>query len=633
MFSALFITFLFPSLLVASFALTSHMGLLNPNASGVVSAIFIAFVSNIFIFFCRFLRAKVYFFLLVFFWLSCLFLTILNWWYYQYFQSYFNYQALILSSESSESLLSFSEFGYKTPALILISVSGLFLYLSIRYYRRPQFRWTTTLLVVFGLGGAAVASGTVVYNSVANYRALNMLTLSPAYFSPIHAFFISLDSNDEILESERNAAVEFAGMNTPLEPAAILPPATDYNVIVVMLESVRASTIGVYNGGQSHTPNLDAFAKRYVYARNFYANTNFTVKAETAIWCGVMDHNAKPPLSKYSDQLSLNCLPKLLSSKGYSTRFYHGYQSDFYNRDRFLPKVGFNYQYFHEDEVPNETRRIGWGIADKAMYSLMLNDLYTVATPFFAHITTLSSHYPFKWDWPAAAPVPVNSGQTLFENYQRAVQYEDYAFGQFWDKFKRSPLAENTIVVVTADHGVWTFPDDMDMSNQVLLDEQFFRMPLMIYHPAVSEPIEIEQVSSQLDIAPTVAAMLGIGGGAFVGKNMLAKAGKPWALMMKSGQLAVRVEDTLCRIRDRSCAGLHQECVAHQFGELFLEKFTDMQRCYQVNGDLLRGGRYREVPTVEPWLQRGFDLINFHNKQALRGVPQRGSLTLARQPH
>ncbi len=557
-----------------------------------------------------------------------------NWWYFQYFQSYFNYQSVSLRGESEESLFSIAEFSYSTPALMLVLVSSLFIYLSIRYYHRPQFRLNVVLLVLLGLGSAAVVSGTIVYNSIANYRALNMLTLSPAYFSPIHAFFIPLDSNEELLNSEQHAAADFTAMNAPLADAAVSPAAAEYNVIVVMLESVRASMIGLYTGGQSRTPNLDAFAKRHIHARNFYANTNFTVKAETAIWCGMMDHNAKPPLSKYSDQLSLNCLPKLLREKGYSTRFYHGYQSDFYSRDRFLPKVGFNFQYFHEDEVPGETRRIGWGIADEAMYSLMLNDLYTVAPPFFAHITTLSSHYPFKWDWPSTVPLPVNSGQTLFENYQRAVQYEDYAFGQFWGTFQRSPLAENTIVVVTADHGVWTFANDIDMSKQVLLDEQFFRMPLMIYHPAVSESVEIEQVSSQLDIAPTLAAMLGLSGESFVGKNMLAAVEQPWALMMKSGQLTVRVEDTLCRIRDRSCAGLHQECVAHQFGELFLEKFTDMQQCYQLHGDLLQDGYYSESGTAEPWLKRGFDLINFHNKRALSSVPKgESSVRLPRQPH
>lgn len=625
---------IFQVLWLAPFFAFANFGVLNPNPSGLFSGIFVLALAGLIVLCFVYTNRTLYILVCLIVWLGSALLTGANWWHYQYFQSYFNYQSLALSSESPESLFSLSEFAYKMPVLILISVSGLFLYLSIRYYRRPSFHWQTMLLVLFGFGAAALASGTVVYNSVANYRALNMLTLSPAYFSPIHAFFISLDSNEQLLESELRAATDFAVMNTPLDGAAVLPAAADYNVIVIMLESVRASTIGVYNGKPSFTPTLDAFAKRHIHARDFYANTNFTVKAETAIWCGVMDHNAKPPLSKYSDQLSLNCLPKLLNEKGYSTRFYHGYQSDFYSRDRFLPKVGFRHQYFHADAVPDETRRIGWGIADEAMYSLMLDDLSTVTTPFFAHITTLSSHYPFKWEWPQVAPGPGNDGETLFSNYQRAVQYEDYAFGQFWDKFKRSPLAENTIVLVTADHGVWTFDSDIDMSRQVLLDEQFFRMPLMIYHPRVADPVEIKQLSSQLDIAPTLAAMLGLSGESFVGKNMLAAVEQPWALMMKSGQLTVRVEDTLCRIRDRSCAGLHQECVAHQFGELFLEKFTDMQQCYQLHGDLLRDGYYSESGAAEPWLKRGFDLINFHNKRALSSVPKgESSVRLPRQPH
>jgi hypothetical protein len=42
-----------------------------------------------------------------------------------------------------------------------------------------------------------------------------------------------------------------------------------------------------------------------------------------------------------------------------------------------------------------------------------------------------------------------------------------------------------------------------------------------------------------------------------------------------------------------------------------------MQACYNVDGDLLQGGTYSGVAESEPWLQHGFNLINYHNKRAL----------------
>lgn len=613
------------TLFVVSFISTSHFGLLNPHLSGMLSNIFVALVFLITLFLLSFLGHKSYACLLALIWLGQIALTLGNWWHYQYFQSYFNYQSLALSSESSESFFALSEFAYTKPAIILALVSGFFLFLSIRFYKKEHFQLKRTAPLLLLLAGAAAASGTVVYNSVANYRALNMLTLSPAYFSPVHAFFIPLDSNKTISEEELVAESDFKEMNLLESDFANKVQSGDYNVIVIMLESVRASMLGYYNGDVGATPNFDAFASENMVVRNFYANTNFTVKAETAILCGMMDHNAKPPLAKFTDELSeLDCLPAMLAEKGYSTRFYHGYQSDFYSRDTFLPKLGFDYRYFHADNFPDEPRRIGWGIADEAMYSIMLSDLMSLGNKrFLAHITTLSSHYPFKWDWPAAASIDVADAGSLFKNYANAVLYEDYAFGQFWQQFKQSGLADNTIVIVTADHGVWTFPDGADMQGQLGLDEQFFRMPLMIYHPDMSKHREISQIASQVDIAPTVLDMLGMPElkKHFVGKNMLDQVQQPWALMMKSGQLTMRVNDTVCRIRDRGCAGLHQECVAHQFGELFLERFSDMQQCYQINADLLQGGSYHPVELNKAWLQQGFDLINLHNKRAFGSSP------------
>lgn len=596
----------------------SFFGKANPNLLGLVSCIYVFTLHFFLVLVFSSKSRRAFKVAMVISWISALALIFLNWWHYQYFQSYFNYQSLALSAESSESLYALSEFAYTKPAVVLVLVSGLFLFLSIRFYKKEVVRLKRTLPLLLALIAGAAVSGTFVYNSVANYRALNMLTLSPAYFSPVHAFFIPLDTNKSIQPEEIEAADYFARMNAPVSKIVVDLEPRPYNVIVVMLESVRASMLGVYSGRPDITPQLNRFAKANIVASNFYANTNFTVKAETAILCGILDHNAKPPLSKYSEELdAMNCLPAALAERGYSTRFYHGYQSRFYSRDQFLPKLGFNFSYFHADHAVDDSPQLGWGISDEAMYSLMLDDLEGLnGKPFFAHITTLSSHYPFHWDWPAAALGEQVPDNTLFKNYTNAVAYEDYAFGQFWQRFQQSPLAKNTILVVTADHGVWTFSDRVDQSDAVLLDEQFFRMPLVIYHPDVKHPVEIAQVSSQLDIAPTLAAMLGISVEPFIGKNMLQGVAQPWALMMKSGQLVVREQDTVCRIVGRECAGLHQECVAHQFGELFLQRFTDMQACFELEGDLLRGGSYHPLDKDEPWMPRGFNLINLHNKRA-----------------
>ena len=140
-----------------------------------------------------------------------------------------------------------------------------------------------------------------------------------------------------------------------------------------MMESIRADLVGHYRDGVSHTPNLDRLAETYISARNFYANTNFTVSGELAALCGIFDHNTRPPISKYHEQIeSLDCLPGQLQSRGYESIYLHGHNSKFYDRDKFLPMLGFNELYFHADEEDDHSDYMGWGASDLVMTDIVM---------------------------------------------------------------------------------------------------------------------------------------------------------------------------------------------------------------------------------------------------------------------
>src|SRR5690606_20431034 len=137
----------------------------------------------------------------------------------------------------------------------------------------------------------------------------------------------------------------------------------DYNIIVIALESVRASLLGYYGAPYGVSPHLDAFAREHMVANQFYANSNFTAKAETSIWCSIFDHNVKPPLSRFAGEIAqLNCLPQILQEQGYRTVFFHGNKAGFYGRDQFLPKVGFaEMEFFDAQRAADEGLSVvGW---------------------------------------------------------------------------------------------------------------------------------------------------------------------------------------------------------------------------------------------------------------------------------
>jgi phosphoglycerol transferase MdoB-like AlkP superfamily enzyme len=553
------------------------------------------------------------------------FICVSNWWYFQYFQSFYNYESLGLGGDIVAALKSFESFQYKRESACLLFFNCLFVSLSIFFYRKPARRGASRYLTGLLLFMVAIVLSFVASSALESYAKLNISILKPSYVHPIHAFFVSDNANLGVGSEEILASDIFTGLNFPVnDRGAVLFERKAYNVIYIVLESTRASLVGEYGNNDKLTPTIDALAKSLVVSKNFYANSNYTIKGEVASWCGIFDHNATPPISKSSDAIkNLQCLPKILAERGYDTSYFHGNTGSFNSRNEFLPVVGFQNLYFPEDgDMDGRLPKIGWGISDEYMYQFMLDTLHSKSgKPFFAHFMTVSSHYPYGWDWGISVPVaehanPKNASE-VYENYKNAVFYEDYALGKFWAAFKKSKLYDNTIVVITADHGVWVF-DDEEPKSLVQKNEEFFRVPLLIYHPDIDESITLTDTGSQIDLPETVLNMLGIKDydDFFVGKNLFETVENPWAIMMKQGDIVVRKNDTICYVEGAGCAGIQQDCVAIEYGEL-LSDINKLQRCQKITGDLLQdGGAVLSPQPADPELMdKAFSLIRYHNKK------------------
>ena len=610
-------------LLLAFVAYLSYFGGVNPHTLGLLSDTFIFLIGVAVILFAIPFGRYVFSLYLLVFTLFNAVLIVSNWWHFQYFQSYYNYQLLILGADILEASSAFSSFEYRTEVgyfLVLVVIAVL---ISIRCYRQtayPRMYYFIASACSFSL---AMICWFIVKFSLLHYQNLNISVLQPSYLHPVHAFFISNDKSQNIGEFERGAVDYFSDMGLLQDQRKVRDFAKkSYNVIYIVLESTRSSLIGIYGGDDNLTPNIDALSKSLLLSKNFYANSNYTIKGEVASWCGIFDNNAKPPISKSAGSIkNLQCLPKILAERGYETSYFHGNTSSFNSRDEFLPLVGFQNLYFPEDEEGAENLpKIGWGIADEYMYQYMLDTLLKNSKPFFAHFMTVSSHYPYGWDW--GIPVPMKeypnpkSPSEVFQNYKNAVFYEDYALGKFWEAFKKSALHENTIVVITADHGVWVFDDEQE-KTLLQKNEEFFRIPLLIYHPDINEPIELTDTASQIDLPETVLNMLGIieYDDFFVGKNIFQKVENPWTIMMKQGDIVMRKSDTICHVEGAGCAGIQQDCVAIEYGEL-LPDIDKLLRCQRIDGDLLQDGAViTELPPNPEWMDKAFGLIRYHNKK------------------
>ena len=343
----------------------------------------------------------------------------------------------------------------------------------------------------------------------------------------------------------------------------------DKNVILIVLESVRAFETGFYYSEYSLTPNLDRIAKKGITASQFYANNRQTVKGEQALLCSAIDYRGDAPYAVKHGNFNGRCLPEILSENGFETYWYHGYTKEFFNRKEYHQSIGFEHIYAKEEFIEDgydENQDIGWGVPDKQLFSTVLNKLenHPADTPFFAQVLTLTNHQPFDWDY-GELNVPKNDysgADPIYSNYQRGINYTDAALGQFWDAFIQSPLADNTIVIITADHGVPFYPsEDLAEADK---REILFRIPFVIVDPDDNHPRDIDLQLSQLDLTPTLLSLLNINvENAFIGRPFLGEqktdSERP-ILLHSSDGISLRYGDLRCNPKGQMCAVGDNSC-------------------------------------------------------------------------
>ncbi|MCU8014399.1 LTA synthase family protein [Shewanella sp. SM74] len=285
------------------------------------------------------------------------------------------------------------------------------------------------------------------------------------------------------------------------------------NIILIVMESFRMYERGKNIGEIELTPNINNIAKESLDLTNFYSTNRTTVKSELAILCGLPEISKISPFSITAGSLRGNCAPKILLENGYETIWFHGHSKKFFNRENFHPSLGFSRLYSKESFVEDgydEKNDIGWGVPDRILFKKAIDSLKEIKKPFFAEILTLSNHQPFNWNFENDSMFSSStsySGDDIYKNYLKGINYSDYSLGNFFRDFKKSELFNNTILIITGDHGVPFY--DNDNIDERLKSEILYKVPLLIYSKDLKHKVDTN-IYSHLDIAPTILSLLNI---------------------------------------------------------------------------------------------------------------------------
>ena len=302
------------------------------------------------------------------------------------------------------------------------------------------------------------------------------------------------------------------------------------NVVVIMLESVRADKTSVHAPELGTTPFLSQLAHRGLMVENMHAVLPRTANA----WISVLTGTHGTDLGGVGEwaradkePLFHSSLARLLRPLGYKSAFFTPTHLDVESDHKVMAGFGFDKVSLDVDlDATAFERPISWGFEDRAMLKPILqwmkerrdareNALTVVMTNIVHHPYKAPSTWPLV-DFPAVTNPQLNA-------YLNCLRYIDQWLRELFDGMGSMGALEDTVVVIVGDHGESFGERGGERQHLKVLNREVTHVPAVIVAPNLA-PSRVKGYRQQIDLLPTVTELLGlrVEGGYLSGSSLLA---------------------------------------------------------------------------------------------------------------
>lgn len=303
------------------------------------------------------------------------------------------------------------------------------------------------------------------------------------------------------------------------------------NVVLIQLESVRASATTPYNPDISTTPFLDRLADESLVADNAYTTVPHTAKSVVASNCGI--EPAAHTLGSESASrgaIPVPCIAELLREKGYSLTSFKPAPAP--SPPDVASPPGKSYlsenmglkdpDGFPRSEMPTEGYEAAsyFGYEDATMLEPSREFLEEKASagqqPFLATYKSGTTHHPYyapdRYGLRTFVDGDTEREETL-DRYYNSVAYVDFFLEDLFRQYKQAGLYDNTVFFIYSDHGE-AFGEHGRYQHDQVPYEEGIKVPLIVHDPRNEEwreGLRVERLASLMDILPTVVEAAGFG--------------------------------------------------------------------------------------------------------------------------
>jgi arylsulfatase A-like enzyme len=342
------------------------------------------------------------------------------------------------------------------------------------------------------------------------------------------------------------------------------------NVIVFLMDTLRADHVGPMGHARGTTPNLDAIARNALVFSQASSTASWTKASVASLMTSRLP--SLHGVEGYPDRLRSSevTLAHVFSEAGYRTCAVG------YNTWVFNPKFNLGSGFQDVFEVFDQSRE-GGARADAVVAEALDWILRAPEKPFFLYVHTIDPHAPYVPDaqYRARFVEPYDGELTgrlegpgrhtprkkkdiseadlafLRSLYDAEIAFADAMLGQLAERLAQLGLWDETTLIFTSDHGE-EFLDHGSWSHGGTLYQEQLHVPLVLKAPASAglEARRCAQVVSLLDVAPTLCELARLPNRpSFTGRSLLeayrgSVAPRPIvAELRKEGQHQVSVRD------------------------------------------------------------------------------------------
>lgn len=304
-------------------------------------------------------------------------------------------------------------------------------------------------------------------------------------------------------------------------------------VIMIVIDTMRSDVLSCYGNPKLITPNIDILREDGVLFSRAFSASPWTLPATSSIMTGLSPivHRAIAINSKVNDEFKT--LAELLSDDGYLTGAIgsNPVLGDWANLDQgfdhydFYPKAtealvpGLFRLLFPKNKIINPSTQ---ELTDLALQWIDENS----KDDFFLWLHYFDPHGPYEPPMeflPNTRPAErignsfgdhktVRAGyfntsleerQWIKTLYESELKYVDQNIGRFIEFLKKRKLYENSLIIITSDHGE-EFWEHGQVSHGHNLYDELIKIPLIVKMPAHSSKETVDAPVSTESIVPTV---------------------------------------------------------------------------------------------------------------------------------